>query len=250
MDAGGARGLARPVADPPPRPMRRPMLLFQGPDDKVVPPSQLDVMEEAFSERGLPYVAFRVRGGGPRVPAAREPAGGLPGRARVPRPRPRVHARRRHRADGDRRAGLIPLPGPFIDLPESHEHPRRARVPVHVGVGHRRPPRQDVRPDLGRHPRRDPADDPDAPRRLRDGHDDRARACVVRRDHDRREGRVPEGRPRRRSATSATPRRERLRLPDLRHDRVGQGAVARHRPGRRRAEDAGRTARTAPATRG
>ena len=44
--------------------MRAPMLLFQGMDDKVVPPSQLDVMEEAFSERGLPYVAFRFEGEG------------------------------------------------------------------------------------------------------------------------------------------------------------------------------------------
>jgi dipeptidyl aminopeptidase/acylaminoacyl peptidase len=40
------------------------MLLFQGLDDKVVPPSQLDVMEEAFAERRLPYVAFRFEGEG------------------------------------------------------------------------------------------------------------------------------------------------------------------------------------------
>jgi dipeptidyl aminopeptidase/acylaminoacyl peptidase len=44
--------------------MRAPILLFQGLDDKVVPPSQLDVMEEAFRERGLPYVAYRFPGEG------------------------------------------------------------------------------------------------------------------------------------------------------------------------------------------
>ena len=44
--------------------MRAPMLLFQGLDDKVVPPSQLDVMEEAFAERGLPFVAYRFEGEG------------------------------------------------------------------------------------------------------------------------------------------------------------------------------------------
>jgi len=44
--------------------MRAPILLFQGLDDKVVPPSQLDTMEEAFIERGLPFVAFRFAGEG------------------------------------------------------------------------------------------------------------------------------------------------------------------------------------------
>jgi len=44
--------------------MRAPILLFQGLDDKVVPPSQLDTMEEAFTERGLPFVAFRFEGEG------------------------------------------------------------------------------------------------------------------------------------------------------------------------------------------
>ena len=40
------------------------MLLFQGLDDRIVPPSQLDVMEAAFEERGLPFVAFRFEGEG------------------------------------------------------------------------------------------------------------------------------------------------------------------------------------------
>jgi dipeptidyl aminopeptidase/acylaminoacyl peptidase len=44
--------------------IRAPILLFQGLDDRVVPPSQLDVMEDAFTERGLPYVAYRFEGEG------------------------------------------------------------------------------------------------------------------------------------------------------------------------------------------
>jgi dipeptidyl aminopeptidase/acylaminoacyl peptidase len=44
--------------------IRAPILLFQGLDDRVVPPSQLDVMEEAFTERGLPFVAYRFEGEG------------------------------------------------------------------------------------------------------------------------------------------------------------------------------------------
>ncbi|HEX5826484.1 MAG TPA: prolyl oligopeptidase family serine peptidase [Candidatus Limnocylindrales bacterium] len=41
-----------------------PMLIFQGLDDRVVPPSQLDAMEEAFGPRGIPYVAMRFEGEG------------------------------------------------------------------------------------------------------------------------------------------------------------------------------------------
>ena len=46
--------------------------------------------------------------------------------------------------------------------------------------------------------------------------------------------RLPAGRPRHRPDIGYTQRRLRLRLPDLRHARLGQGAVAGHRPGRRR----------------
>ncbi len=45
---------------------------------------------------------------------------------------------------------------------------------LHLGVGHRGPSRQDGRPDLRRHPRRDPRPGPDGPRGLRDAADDRA----------------------------------------------------------------------------
>jgi len=41
-----------------------PLLLLQGLDDRVVPPSQLDVVEAAFRQRGHPYVAIRFEGEG------------------------------------------------------------------------------------------------------------------------------------------------------------------------------------------
>ena len=44
--------------------VRAPMLIFQGMDDRVVPPSQLDAMEAAFEPRGIPYVAMRFEGEG------------------------------------------------------------------------------------------------------------------------------------------------------------------------------------------
>ena len=116
---------------------------------------------------------------------------------------------------------------------EPDEHRRRRALPVHLRVGHRRPPGQDVRPDLGRHPRRDPPRGPERARRLRDRDDHRPRARPRRDlDHDLR--RLPERRPRHRPRHRLHEGRVRLRLPDLRHARVGQGAVGRHRDGRRR----------------
>ncbi len=44
--------------------IRAPLLLLQGLDDRVVPPSQLDVMEAAFRSAGHPYVAMRFEGEG------------------------------------------------------------------------------------------------------------------------------------------------------------------------------------------
>ena len=44
--------------------VRAPMLIFQGLDDRVVPPSQVDAMEAAFAPRGIPYVAMRFEGEG------------------------------------------------------------------------------------------------------------------------------------------------------------------------------------------
>ena len=45
----------------------------------------------------------------------------------------------------------------------THDQPPRARTaPLHVGIGHRGPSRQDVRPDLGRHPGCHPEQDAEA----------------------------------------------------------------------------------------
>jgi dipeptidyl aminopeptidase/acylaminoacyl peptidase len=44
--------------------VRAPMLLFQGLDDKVVPPTQLAAMVAAFTARGLPHVAMTFEGEG------------------------------------------------------------------------------------------------------------------------------------------------------------------------------------------
>ncbi len=44
--------------------MRAPLLILQGLDDRVVPPSQVDAMEAVFQARGLPYVAMRFEGEG------------------------------------------------------------------------------------------------------------------------------------------------------------------------------------------
>ena len=44
--------------------MTAPLLLLQGLDDRVVPPSQLDVIEAAFKASGHPYVAIRFEGEG------------------------------------------------------------------------------------------------------------------------------------------------------------------------------------------
>lgn len=44
--------------------VRAPMLLFQGLDDRVVPPTQLDAMTAEFAARGLPHVAMTFEGEG------------------------------------------------------------------------------------------------------------------------------------------------------------------------------------------
>lgn len=44
--------------------IRAPLLLLQGLDDRVVPPSQLDAMEAAFAARGHPHLAIRFEGEG------------------------------------------------------------------------------------------------------------------------------------------------------------------------------------------
>ncbi|HEY4754069.1 MAG TPA: prolyl oligopeptidase family serine peptidase, partial [Candidatus Limnocylindrales bacterium] len=44
--------------------IKAPLLLLQGLDDRVVPPSQLDLIETAFQAGGQPYVAIRFEGEG------------------------------------------------------------------------------------------------------------------------------------------------------------------------------------------
>ena len=149
-------------------------------------------------------------------------------------------------------------------LPSAADHPRRGAsmtsivdavaVPLHVGIGHRGPSRQALRPGLRRDPRRVHPGRSRGPRRLRVGDDDRPRHGP-RRDLD--EGRLrrrPHDRPRDRSRHRLHEGRVRLRLPDLRHARLDQGAVVRHRPGRRRGARGARGRRPltswAPATRG
>ncbi len=44
--------------------VRAPMLVFQGLDDRVVPPSQLDAMVAAFTEQGTPHVVMTFEGEG------------------------------------------------------------------------------------------------------------------------------------------------------------------------------------------
>ena len=64
--------------------VRAPVLLFQGLDDRVVPPSQLDAMVEAFTARGLPHVAMTFEGEGHGFRRAETKRATLPRRARVP----------------------------------------------------------------------------------------------------------------------------------------------------------------------
>ncbi len=119
------------------------------------------------------------------------------------------------------------------------EHPRRRKLPLHVRVGHRGPPGQDVRPDLGRDPRRDPARGPRGPGGVRDRHHDRARGGP-RGDHDEHLRRLPGRHPGHGPRDRLHEGRVRVRLPDLRGAGERQGAVARHRPRRGRGGAGGR----------
>ena len=91
--------------------VRAPMLIFQGLDDRVVPPSQVDAMEAAFEPRGIPYVAMRFEGEGHGFRKAETQASGLRGRDRVPRPRVRVHARGRRARARDPGPRRVPAHG-------------------------------------------------------------------------------------------------------------------------------------------
>ena len=255
-----------------------PVLILQGLDDRVVPPSQAESIVAALSGKSIPYAylafegedhgfrgAFALRrtleagsrssarssassrptgtshsrcpGSTPGSPATGRPRGGsVSGAARRPRSRAR------------------PAPARVRARLRVHEHRRRRPVPVHLRIGHRGPSGQDVRPGLRRHPGRDHPRGPERPRRLRDRDDDGPRHGP-RRDLDDDLHRHPGRRPRHRPRHRLHPGRLRLRLPDLRHADLGQGAVARHRAGRRLRRSRSATTRrprssSGPATRG
>ena len=79
-----------------------PMLILQGLDDKVVPPSQAEQIVAGLAAKGIPHAYLRLRGRGPRLPQAREHPPLVPGGALVLRPGLRLHARRRAAAAGAR----------------------------------------------------------------------------------------------------------------------------------------------------
>ena len=232
-----------------------PVLILQGLDDKVVPPSQAESIVAALAKNVDPVRVHRVRGRGPRVPRRVRAAADARGAALVPRPGLRLRAGRRRtsrsrcpgsmpgwRAADDPCVGrrrercgrglAAPAPARARARLRAHEHRRRRPLPVHLRIGHRGPSGQDVRPGLRRHPGRDHPRGPERPGRLRDGDDD-GPGHGPRRDLDDHLHRHPGGRPRHGPRHRLHPGRLRLRLPDLRHADLGQGAVARHRPGRR-----------------
>ena len=114
----------------------------------------------------------------------------------------------------------------------SHEPAFRQRVPVHVRVRHRGPPRQDRRPDLRRRPRRGAARRPLRARGLRDAREHGPRRRVRRDlDHDLR--RHPGRRARDDPQDRLHRRRPGLQRRLVRGHQRDRQAVARHRPGRR-----------------
>ena len=89
------------------------MLIFQGLDDRVVPPSQLDAMVAAFTARGLPHVAMTFEGEGHGFRRAETRRAAYRAELAFLGAGLRVHAGRRHRADGDPGAGLTPAARPL-----------------------------------------------------------------------------------------------------------------------------------------
>ena len=152
-----------------------PVLVLQGLDDRVVPPSQAEAVVAALAANGVPhaYLAFEGEGHGFRGQAAirRTLEASLSFLAAVfgfeladevePLELPGLAEWRARRAP--RRGPLGDAVAPRCYHPRNprngerppSEHRRRRAIPVHVRIGDRRPPGQDVRPDLGRHPRRD-----------------------------------------------------------------------------------------------
>ena len=166
--------------------------------------------------------AVEGRRGAPGRPAARLPVG-----ARAARPADATASSLRARMS------MVGFGRPNT-REDRDQYRRRSAVSLHVRVRHRGAPGQALRPGFGRHPRRPDPAGPPRPRRVR-GRDDHRTRPGARRDHDeRRVRRHPVGRPRDGPRDRLHARRVRLRLPDLRDPRLDQGAVVRHRAGRRR----------------
>ena len=86
-----------------------PVLVMQGADDKIVPPSQAEGIVRALQRERSAARLHPLRRRGPRLPHGRQPAAGARGRALVLRPGLRLRAGRRLRAA--RGHGLIGAPG-------------------------------------------------------------------------------------------------------------------------------------------
>ena len=110
--------------------------------------------------------------------------------------------------------------------------PVRERVPVHLGVGHRGAPGQDLRPDLGRRARRGDGRRSGRSRRLRVPRQHRP-GRRRRRDLHRDVRRHPEDRARDPAPDRLRPGQVRVRRRHVRGDHGDRRAVARHRPGSR-----------------
>ena len=74
-----------------------PVIVFQGLEDKVVPPAQAEVMVDALAGQGPPVRLRHLRGRAARLPPGGHHRAGGRGRAVLLRPDPRLRARRRHR---------------------------------------------------------------------------------------------------------------------------------------------------------
>ena len=83
-----------------------PVLVMQGADDKIVPPSQAEGIVAALARNGLPHAYLLFEGEGHGFRQAAQPATRAGGRALLLRPGVGLRAGRRHRAAGGSRACL------------------------------------------------------------------------------------------------------------------------------------------------
>ena len=100
---------------------------------------------------------------GPAAPQRRLERGCATGAGRASVPwKGRPWPSRRRSADREPGTPVLPFGRRQHQEVPHDQHRRRAALPLHLRIGHRGPSRQDVRPDLGRHPRRHPREDPEA----------------------------------------------------------------------------------------